>query len=191
MRQYKPIALRQPDSKQRRVHGGRAPVSRYRSPFDLRRRDRLRFASGVARACMCCCPILTITGAKWSLVRALDRLNLSLTSYPQNAPLVVPPRLEARGDRQARLVARGDAKPCARSLPASVRHSELPLRCTGDAQRGHGGGVLPRHQRLDPRRMAQPRPAIAGVDRDPGPQHRTRGRGNRTPGRAIRASYRC
>ena len=60
-------------------------------------------------------------------VRALDRLNLSLTSYPQNAPLSCRPDWTLDQGQKAGIVAQGDAGACARPLPAALRNSQLPL----------------------------------------------------------------
>ena len=66
-------------------------------------------------------------------VRALDRLNLSLTSYPQIAA-VLSSRLASPGRREGGLLARSDARPCARSVSTTLWNSKLPLRRAGPSQ---------------------------------------------------------
>ena len=66
---------------------------------------------------------------------------------------------------------------------------QLPLRRAASVQRGHGGGVLPRGQRLDREGMARPRSAAARLDRGADAEHRIRGRRDRAlrQGQALRA----
>ena len=88
--------------------------------------------------------------------RGLNSLELQLLSAEIAAHLAAGMARQERpagGDRQ------GGRRSGVR--PLAVRHGDpqLPLRRAASVQRGHGGGVLPRAQRLHRQGMARPRSA--------------------------------
>ena len=107
--------------------------------------------------------------------------SLELISYPPGAPITARPDWRRQGGR-AGTEHRRPAAPGARPLGRRPRDPQLPLRRAARVQRGHGGGVRPRRQRLDRQGMARPRSAPARLDRGAAAERRARGRRDRALG---------
>ena len=90
---------------------------------------------------------------------------------------------------QTRLQPRGHEGAGARSVRRQLRHLQSAVRRADGVQRGHGGRVLPRAERLAGEGMARQGRAAARLDRDPGAEHREVGRGDRAlrQGQAFRS----
>ena len=90
--------------------------------------------------------------------------SLELISYPPNAPLTARPDWRRKNGRAATdgvAAHRASVRP----LAGGHRDLQLSLRRGSAVQRGHGGGLHARAQRLDRQGMARPRSAAARLDR--------------------------
>ena len=147
-------------------------------------------------ACVDCDVHPTVPGMKallpyldehWQQVVVEREVNLESQSYPPNAPITADPTGAARtGARQPTWTR---SQPRCSTAGARPRHPQLPLWRAARAQRGHGGCLRPRAQRLDRKRMARPRRAPARLDRGAAAECRAGGRGDRAAARrpALRA----
>ena len=124
------------------------------------------------------------------IARGTEKLTLHLTSYPPNAPLVCRPDWRPARDCRAR-ISRRLQRDALDAFGTPLCDLQCDLRLADVLQRGHGGGPMPRGQRLDRGGMARQRAAAARLDHGVDAKSASSPPTRSSAARPIRVSCRC